>query len=251
MHPSAFCFSYEQIAVHIRNRLVKASHLVTQVQLILTVLYSLFSSTKQQRASVWTCLYMSPTVSFLKHTAKKGHLCICACIHRDEEGKWREWRTIARRPHSGLLFWLSGTIMTAQRAQVFQCGLFCRHCGKIKRNWFNNLSFLVCPIWCTLSSCLFEAFWNALYLGLFFVHMYNSICDKGRCHLICVLRHRSKCYCFRIAFIVSMYAGTTFTFGAREESNYNSLAPELSRPDHWLQIVIIKSPRPQMISHRC
>lgn len=166
--------------LHIRIRLVKASHPVTQVQLILTVLYSLFSCTKQQRASVWTCLYMcQPKVSSLKHTAKKGHLCVCVCIHRDEEGKWREWRTIVRRPHSGLLFWLSGTIMTAQRAQVFQCGLFCRHCGKIKTNWFNYLFFHVCPIWCTLSSCLFDAFWNALYLGLFFLSfsMHISICD--------------------------------------------------------------------------
>lgn len=32
--------------------------------------------------------------------------------------------------------------MTAERAQVFQCGLFYRHCREIKTNWSNNLSFL-------------------------------------------------------------------------------------------------------------
>lgn len=178
MHPTTFCFSSEQIAVHICTHLVKASLPITQVQLILTVLYSLFSCTRQQTASVWMRLYMSPTVSFLKLRAKRGHLCVCACIHRDEKWKWREGRTIARRPHWELLSWLLGRIMTAQRAQVFQCGLFYRHCREIKTNRTNNLSFLVCPIRYILSSCLFEASWNAPFLCLFFsFSLFISICS--------------------------------------------------------------------------
>lgn len=94
----------------------------------------------------------------------------------------RERRTMSGS-HWELLSWLSGRIMTAQRAQVFQRGLFCRHCWEIKKISPTISPSFMCQIRRTLSSRPSDPSCNALSL-FFSSFLYIYLCRWRRYHLI-------------------------------------------------------------------
>lgn len=83
----------------------------------LTASGSGFTCSRQQTAPKWMCLYMSQTGSFLRPSVRKA---VCSPPRRLGV---RGGETAALTGSAGA----SGEIMTAPRAPVFQCGLFCRH----------------------------------------------------------------------------------------------------------------------------